>query len=255
MKDKISIAVLCAFVVVLGSCVSTTVPNSAVSDLVKGIPLSDQCELGIIESIGLTQIDDTPISTIWGNAVITIPAGHRRLVYDYSNNTWGNARNLSTEFDFEPGKHYSLRRHWGDSTKNGIAMGLLGASGTGVIEIVENGNAKWNIPETDNTVPNDREGVIVFDGTKVSWPLVVLINGQKMFTINKNETLSMRVPNGSHRLAIVRERDDLDPEGVDITVSSNIITAVLSCSGMTGAKNITLKSTTTTKGGGLWGGP
>ncbi|MDR0583760.1 MAG: hypothetical protein LBG57_05340 [Treponema sp.] len=241
MKGKMRIVKLFVITVILGSCVSTTASNSAVSDLVKGVPLSDQCELGIIESIGLTQIDSTPMRTIWGNAVITIPAGHHKLVYDYSNTTYGSARNLSMEFDFEPGKHYSLRRHWGDSAGSGIAMGLLGASGTGVIEIVENGNARWNIPGIDNALPNDKEGVIVFDGIKVSWPLVVLINGQKMFSVNKNETLSMRVPNGSHRLAIVRERDDIDPEGVDITVSSNITTAVLSCSGMTGAKSITLK--------------
>jgi hypothetical protein len=120
-------------------------------------------------------------------------------------------------------------------------MGLLGASGTGVIEIVENGNVKWNIPGTDNAVSNDKEGVIVFDGTQASWPLVVLIDGQKMFSVGKNETVSMRVPNGSHNLTIVRERDDLDPEGVDVTVASNTITAVLSCSSMTGAKSITLK--------------
>jgi hypothetical protein len=122
-----------------------------------------------------------------------------------------------------------------------MLMGVLGASGTGLIEIVENGNARWNIPGTDNAVPNDTEGVIVFDGTKVSWPLVVLIDGQKMFSVSKNETVSMRVPNGSHNLSIVRERDDADPEGVGVTVASNIITAILSCSSMTGAKSITLK--------------
>jgi hypothetical protein len=241
MKDKIGIVTLFAVVVWLGSCVSSPAPNTAISNLVEGIPTSDQCELGIIESIGLTQIDNTPIDTIWGDVVITIPAGHHSLLYDYSNNTYGTARNQSIEFDFKAGKHYSLRRYWGNSTKTGIAMGLLGAMSKGVIEIVENGNAKWNIPGTDNAVPNDREGVIVFDGTKASWPLVVLIDGQKMFSVSKNETLSLRISNGSHNLAIVRERDDLDPEGVDVTVASNIITAVLSCSSMTGAKSITVK--------------
>jgi hypothetical protein len=241
MKDKIGIVTLFALVVWLGSCTSSPSPNAAISNLVEGIPISDQCELGIIESIGLTQIDNTPIDTIWGDAVISIPAGRHRLLYDYSNNTYGTARNQSMEFDFEPGKHYSLRRHWGDSIKTGMAMGLWGATGKGIIEIVENGNAKWNISGTDNAVPNDREGVIVFDGAKASWPLVVLIDGQKMFSVSKNETLSMRVSNGSHNLTIVRERDDLDPEGVDVIVASNIITAVLSCSGMTGTKSITVK--------------
>lgn len=241
MKGKIGMLTLCAIVVVLGNCVSSPASNAALSGLLEGVPIEDRCELGIIESIGLTQIDNTPLNTIWGDAVITIPAGHHRLIYNYSNMSSGEAHNLSIEFDFEPGKHYSLRRYWGESTTTGIFMGLLGSSGTGVFEIVENGNAKWNISGTDNAVPNDTEGVIVFDGTKMSAPLVVLIDGQKMFTVNKKEILSIRVPNGSHNLTIVRERDDIDPEGVDVTVASNIITAILSSSGMTGAKSIALE--------------
>jgi hypothetical protein len=94
MKDKMSMVTLFAVVVILGSCASSAALNAAVLDLAAGIPIAEQCELGIIESIGLTQIDSTPIRTIWGNAVITIPSGHHRLVYDYSNNTWGSARNL-----------------------------------------------------------------------------------------------------------------------------------------------------------------
>jgi hypothetical protein len=238
MKKK-RIIVLLTIVVI--AVVSTAASNSAVAGLVAGIPLSEQCELGIIESIGLTKIDDTPISTIWGDTVINIPSGHHILVYDYSNNTYGSARGLSKEFDFKSGKHYSLRRFWGDSFKSGMLMGIMGAQGEAVFEIVENGNAKWNIPGIENTVPNDKEGVIVFNGKKVSSPLVVIIDGEKIFTVNKKETVSIRLSNGSHNLSIVRERDDHDPEGVDVTVASNTITAILSCSGMTGAKSIKVK--------------
>lgn len=244
MKNGLMIMILFYIFFIMG-CESSPALRSIIVD--ENTPQTEKCQI-MIHNDNISYFDDIKIdakSRFW---LIDIPSGQHKVTLQYSK--------FSFSENFIAGKCYLI------SYGSSITAGQIYFDSNGRIQrnqtetrtysIKEIGNARWNIPITNDLTMDPGESIVIFHGnfpnSREQFGILffiddILIGPVGPFGSFPQEIMKIKIPNGNRKISVIYAygfNSQTQAASIDIDANSNITELVIKNS-FSGALSIVKK--------------